>query len=322
MDMESLSKYLLHTYGFNVISIESIVSMNELYTLVASNHKTRYILKLYKQSDMPLSRINTITQLLTYLQSNGVKVSYPIKGLGGDYVHELAGKYAVLYSYANGQHYSKLSHHQSFLFGCENAQIHLNATHFDTKDLPIKKTKELLVNPLATLSIGHSERHHELRYIRGLANVVADKLSHLSPYQSVCHGDYHWGNVFFDDERITVFDFDFCCKSWRIYDAVVFLWNLLFSQSNDVAGIWSEFLSGYQSVVPLTETEIEAIPWLLIAHNIWHMGYIADVPIEDWEFDDYWFDKKFSLFEDIQNMFPSKNIYNKQFKQTVNAWHF
>ncbi|WP_171737508.1 phosphotransferase [Vibrio sp. 99-70-13A1] len=116
----------------------------------------------------------------------------------------------MLYSYANGQHYSELSHHQSFLLGRESAQIHLNAIHINTKDLPIKKTKELLVNPLATLSIGYSERYHELRYIRGLANVAADKLSHLSPYQSVCHGDYHWGNVFFDNERITVFDFDFC----------------------------------------------------------------------------------------------------------------
>ena len=290
---------LSEIYDINVTEVTHLSSMHELYQLktVCSN---QYIVKLYKASDCSLSHLTSMTAFNASLKANGVSVTVPVLGADGKYVQHIGDKYAVLSHFVHGDKVSTISSSQCYLFGRECARLHLTESR---QDFPHKKTEELLTSPLLNIRAGYSRKQEQVGVIETLATQAEVNLSKLPLPEVLCHGDFHWGNAIFSPQQITILDFDFCCRSWRIYDPVVFLWNLLFTNSDNIKRQWSSFLSGYQSISALSEEELGAIPWLLIAHNIWHIGFIGEATIDEWELDDYWFDRKFELFAVIREMY-------------------
>lgn len=313
MRLEQIKKHLYSCHGINekITVIEEIPSMNELYSLTTLSGQ-QYIIKLCEEEDLPYSSLNSIVSQLAHLALSGANVSYPIQGANSHYIQQLDNKLSVLYNYACGKQYSNLTPEQGYRFGKECARIHSLSKLVESEEVSVKKIEQLLAKPLNLLNIqARKERSQELLLLNKLAKRSSEVLSQLAdfyPYQSLCHGDFHCGNVSFTDQSLTIFDFDFCCETWRIYDPVVFLWNLIFSAEEDYLDVWYAFLNGYQSETELTPEEINAIPWLLVAHNIWHMGFIGNTPVEKWDFEAHWFDRKFALFEKIQMIFPDYDL--------------
>ncbi|MDA0126243.1 MULTISPECIES: phosphotransferase enzyme family protein [Vibrio] len=274
--------------------------MHELYQLKTACSRL-YVVKLYKTSDCSLSHLTSISEFNARLKADGVSVTLPVMGVDGEYVQHFGGKYAVLCHFVDGEAISTISPSQCYLFGRECARLHLSKS---TLDFPHKKAEELLTFPLLNIKAGYSRKQEEIEIIESLATQAELSLSKLNLPEVLCHGDFHWGNAIFSSQQVTIIDFDFCCRSWRIYDPVVFLWNLLFTNCGNIKQQWSAFLSGYQSISMFSDEELSAIPWLLVAQNVWHIGFIGEATIEEWEFDDYWFDRKFELFELIREMCP------------------
>ncbi|EGR0171530.1 phosphotransferase enzyme family protein [Vibrio alginolyticus] len=300
INIRYLKQKLKEAYDINVADVTPLPSMHELYQLkTACSHQ--YVVKLYKTSDCSLSHLTSISEFYASLKADGVSVTLPVMGVDGGYVQHLGGKYVVLSHFVHGDAVSIINPSQSYLFGRECARLHLTES---TLDFPHKKIKELLTFPLLNIKTGYSHKQEEVEVIESLAKQAEFSLSKLNLPEVLCHGDFHWGNAIFSSQQVTILDFDFCCRSWRIYDPVVFLWNLLFSNCGNIKQQWSAFLSGYQSISGFSDEELRAIPWLLVAHNIWHIGFIGEAAIEDWEFDDYWFDRKFELFDAIRQMCP------------------
>ncbi|USH05711.1 phosphotransferase [Grimontia kaedaensis] len=300
INIRYLKQKLNEAYDINVTDVTPLSSMHELYKLKTTCSR-RYVVKLYKVSDCSLSQLTSITEFNASLKADGVSVTLPKKGVDGDYVQHLGDKYAVLSHFVHGDTVSTISASQCYLFGRECARLHLTKSR---QDLPDKKAKELLTFPLLNIKAGYSHKQQEIDVIENLATQAELSLSKLSLPEVLCHGDFHWGNAIFSSQQVTILDFDFCCRSWRIYDPVVFLWNLLFTNCGDIKQQWSAFLSGYQSISVLSDEELNAIPWVLVAQNIWHIGFIGEAKIDEWDFDDYWFDRKFELFEVIREICP------------------
>ena len=103
--------------------------------------------------------------------------------------------------------------------------------------------------------------------------------------QVACHGDCHGGNNFIQhavdgSQRAAFFDFDDAGPGWLSYELAVLLWGQLPRRveseiNSEVAAKYQAFLAGYRRVAPLPTADLEAVPYFLVARNIWLLGEYA-----------------------------------------------
>lgn len=103
--------------------------------------------------------------------------------------------------------------------------------------------------------------------------------------QVACHGDCHGGNNFIQtaadgSQRAAFFDFDDAGPGWLAYELAVLLWGHLPRRveseiNSEVAAKYQAFLAGYRRVAPLPSADLEAVPYFLVARNIWLLGEYA-----------------------------------------------
>lgn len=80
----------------------------------------------------------------------------------------------------------------------------------------------------------------------------------------IIHGDLHLGNIRFEGDQVTFFDFDHCAYGWRAYDVgtLSFLPEAKFEK----------VIEGYESVRPLSEGERSSLPAFAKLRMLWDMG--------------------------------------------------
>lgn len=106
-----------------------------------------------------------------------------------------------------------------------------------------------------------------------ILNCVKSNLSRVYTDLSrqLIHRDMHMGNLLFENDKLTGYiDFDLSVKSVRIFDLCYFALSLLVGQIDNSERcvqwkkITSGVISGYESVLPLSDTEKEAMPILML----------------------------------------------------------
>lgn len=118
----------------------------------------------------------------------------------------------------------------------------------------------------------------DLRHVPELAGYTDDPLVldsiaryaiEISPIldtlpRQIAHSDFHPDNVLIDDHRITgVIDFGDIVSTPRICDVGVAL-GYLVPDEGPMDAVRREFLAGFESIVPLTETERALLPGLVV----------------------------------------------------------
>ena len=83
----------------------------------------------------------------------------------------------------------------------------------------------------------------------------------------IIHGDPHAGNCHFVGDQPFFFDFDTCGYGYRAYDVAIFM-------GEDEYQHRPAFLGGYQSVRPLSQGELDALPAFMQARALWDAGDI------------------------------------------------
>ena len=126
----------------------------------------------------------------------------------------------------------------------------------------------------------------QIRQIINQLNLVAEELDrNLRPRLPVAitHGDFHPGNIRFNNSAVSaLYDFDYLSKQARLRDVCDSLMFFAAGHDNqldtdDIVSLtqpyrWDEqrsriLLQGYQELLPLTDIEWEAFPWML--RSIW-----------------------------------------------------
>ena len=119
-------------------------------------------------------------------------------------------------------------------------------------------------------------------YIKpGLVNVSNDIINFIEDIffnlykdlpKQLIHRDVHSQNVLFDNGKLSGWlDFDISCRNVRIFDMAYLLAGLLVGKTNSPVKIkiWNklyhELLLGYESVNSLSDTEKEALPYMMMA---------------------------------------------------------
>jgi Ser/Thr protein kinase RdoA (MazF antagonist) len=181
---------------------------------------------------------------------------------------------AVLFTYAKGKLLSWNERH-SYLLGRTVAEIHNAAADFHSSHRRFRLDLDHLINkPLATIQPFLQHRAGDWGYLQRVADRLRECLTHLATEGlawGVCHGDLYPDNAHIaDDDTVTVFDFDCGGPGWWAYDLAGFRHEgALASQGDDV---WEAFFKGYTEQRGVTELDLQAIPMLVAARQVWPMG--------------------------------------------------
>lgn len=87
------------------------------------------------------------------------------------------------------------------------------------------------------------------------------------------HADLRLANLLIDDSQLSVIDFDDCGYSWFMYDfaaAISFI-----EEDSQIPALQQSWVSGYRSVLPLSEEDEAAIPIFIMLRRMLLTAWIA-----------------------------------------------
>lgn len=227
-------------------------------------HTTRgaFILTLYEKrvdrGDLPF-----FLGLMHHLAERGLSCPLPLPRNDGALLGELSGRPAAVISFLEGMWLRKPAAQHCREVGRALAEMHLAGADFS-----ITRKNALSVGGWRPLWEKSAERADEVE--KGLEREIAGELAFLEANwpaglpAGVIHADLFQDNVFFIGDRLSgLIDFYFACNDLLAYDVSICLNAWCFEKDasyNLTKG--AALLAGYQSVRPLQDAELEALPLL------------------------------------------------------------
>lgn len=250
---------------------------NDHYQITAGN--TRYIFRVYLNGKYYIDSAKAFqfeVDLVDYLHKRKIPVAYPVPrkygGLLGWASTPLGERATALFSYALGEEVSEglLSTAQRFELGKTVATFHLTANSFHSEHGRYHlNLKYLVEEPLRLIAQQDNDEIQKvlasLQPIDALVDAVEALTTDGDKY-GIIHGDLHAGNMHFQGNRVTLFDFDHCAYGWRAYDLAT-IYNLPETQQK-------AFFQGYEAIRPLTEGERDCLPVFAKLRTLWDVGDI------------------------------------------------
>lgn len=304
LSAQALKNVIEQKYGFHEMSCRLLIH-NVSDTYMLENQTSRYIFKIYRDAHRKLDEIKGELELLNILQEGGAKVAHPLKDLEGNEIQSFNAaegiRYGVLFSYAYGEVVADMNEEQLAFVGTEMAKIHQI-----TENLELSYPRgefslnSMLTIPMETIKPAFIGLDEEYAYLRKAVHIVSKKIEQmdLSSFgYGYCHYDFLPKNFHFQkDGTLTFFDFDFAGKGHFVNDLASFyahyflqvLFNRMTQEEADRA--FQVFITSYRKIRPLSEAEINAIPYFGFAWWIFYFRFHYD-HFEDWS--NFFFGPKF-----------------------------
>lgn len=224
-------------------------------------------------------------ELLDHLSSMDIPVAAAKKRDNGELLGwtatTLGDRAFALFSYAAGDVLTmkSVTPEHCLLVGKTVAELHIAANSFHSKysryhldrkyliDEPLKIIAKQYNKSQRTISEQEIEELKEMvssmQPIEELAETI-NSLDVSGDEFGIIHSDLHPGNIHFNGDRLTIFDFDHCAYGWRAYELAIteFMPDLQ----------KTSLLEGYESVRPLTEGERACIPVFAKLRRLWDIG--------------------------------------------------
>lgn len=300
----ALNDHLQQAYGLTGTLCRLLIR-NVSDTYVLENSTVQYIFKIYRDNHRKHQEILAEVALLEALKAGGACVSYPIRDKAGNALQQFNAaegtRYGVLFSYAKGEVVRDLSTAQLQVVGKEMAAIH-NITAslqlpWERREYTIATT---LTGPLQTIAPAFKNLPEEYQWLSDTVQKVIQTLNALPAEEfsyGYCHYDFLPKNFHFDtDNQVTFFDFDFAGKGWLVNDLMTiqvhfFLHQLMKATTEEQAQAgFSTFLQAYREVRTVSETELQAIPYLGFAFWLFYLEF-AYLHFDDWS--NFFFNDRF-----------------------------
>lgn len=245
--------------------------LNDTYRV--DTERGRFVLRVYRTPWRSRTEVDYELDVLTYLNDCNIPVSAPVKNCAGTFTTEIAAlegtRLMTLFTYAKGS-IPRLDPEISAEYGRTVAKIHQATDNFSSHYRRFNLDfQHLLYEPLERIRPTMTQYGGDVTYIESWIKTITAHVSIELLDFGFCHGDFHDWNTHLDEGILTVFDFDCCGKGFRAYDLAVFLWNLKTNYKGKETENWSSFLEGYREVRPLSEADLNAIPFFVAARRIW-----------------------------------------------------
>jgi len=223
-------------------------------------------------------------EALIYLHQQGYPVAFPIARKSGGYTTEIAApegpRFILLSTLAEGTvpDYDVLENCR--LVGKSIAEMHIAANGFKTSRKRNQLDLQWMLDDSMTVIRDHIAKRpsaNHAKVLRLVEDIATDARAAVMavPEESldfgICHGDFHGGNLHLHEGKVTQFDFEECAFGFRIYDLATYKWDLGFNEPRIKR--WPVFLEGYESVRPLSESELSLIDTFVILRELTETAY-------------------------------------------------
>ncbi|TWC89857.1 homoserine kinase [Rhizobium sp. SJZ105] len=259
---DDLRNFLIQYDVGSLTSYKGIAEGVENSNFLLHTTKDPLILTLYEKrvekSDLPF-----FLGLMQHLAAKGLSCPLPLPRKDGELLGELSGRPAALISFLEGMWLRKPEAKHCREVGKALAAMHLAGEGFE-----IKRLNALSVDGWKVLWDKSEDRADEVE--KGLKQEIRPEIDYLAANwpkdlpAGVIHADLFQDNVFFlGDELSGLIDFYFACNDLLAYDVSICLNAWCFEKDgayNVTKG--KALLEGYQSVRPLSEAELDALPLL------------------------------------------------------------
>lgn len=279
------------------------------HTYFIEGIETKYIFRVYSFNWRTKVEIQAKLNLLSELKNNNISVSHALSDKDEEYIQEINApegiRFAVLFTFAKGGKVRFMNEENCASIGSLMAQIHKTTANKKIERIDYT-IQTLLEVPYHNATRFFSEELTEMQYLKSSINVISKtfEIRANDNIQSSCvHLDIWYDNMSItDNNKITLFDFDFCGNGFSILDIAYFCKQLFHIETDK--RIYEQkvryFLEGYQSIRNLSQEEINLIPNAGASIWIFYLG------VQSQRFD--W-----------SNMFLSEN-YLKMYVGKLNAW--
>ncbi len=283
LSTKALLELVCSNYSFSKNASITFLKRGFNDTYLIQNETEKYILRVYKHNWRSLESIESELKFLNHLKDGGVSVSFPIIDNNKQFIHSIEApegvRYAVLFSYAEGEQVRKLSVEQAELLGIQTGKIHALSQHKNVgtpaHNYDIDYQFEKTLSVLKSIRINHP---NEYNYVVQLKNYFTKLFIDIDKTQlatGICHGDLQAENFHINSKNgLTFFDFDFFGDGYLIYDIGVFIW---YDHKNKPKEIVDAFLKGYQTQRKLTETELKLLPYFSTLRALFQMTLYCQI---------------------------------------------
>ncbi|MGJ8734180.1 MAG: phosphotransferase [Cellulophaga sp.] len=280
------------------------------HTYFLKNINTTYVLRVYCYNWRTKQEILEELKLLELLKNSGLSVSYALADKNNNLIQKIQApegeRYAVLFSFAEGEKVRFIDNNTCFTIGTLMGKIH-NVTKEKTIARINYTTEALVTKPYNFTSKYFDANLPEMEYIRAQGQKVEESfknLIHTKIPKGIIHLDIWYDNMSItNNKEITIFDFDFCGNGYLVLDVAYFCKQLFHIETDkEVYQLkLKEFLKGYQKQRVLSKEEVDFIP--IAANAIWLFYLGVQAQRFDWS-----------------NIFLSKN-YLKMYIGRLENWN-
>ncbi|WP_207515510.1 phosphotransferase enzyme family protein [Longitalea luteola] len=276
-----LAVYLQQQYGLGTATTCRLIraAINHAYLVTDGMHK--YVFRIYSLHWRSETEIAEEIRLLQLLQENDIPVSYALPDQQGNRIQQIPApegiRFAVLFSYAKGEkvmNYSEALH-------CKLGAI-MARMHTITRDLPVQRVKYdhkvLLTDPFQLIRQYIDLETEEMRFMQHAQKQVLRSFLNAPVHllrKGVVHLDIWFDNLhIYNNEDITLFDFDFCGNGWLLLDIAYYVLQLVNTEREPepFQRKLESFYKGYESITPVPEAEKQLIPFASVGLYIFYLG--------------------------------------------------
>jgi Ser/Thr protein kinase RdoA (MazF antagonist) len=291
----ALQEYLRKAYNLQLFTCRLLMrNVSDTYLLERGPY--RYIFKIYRDNHRKREEILAEAELLEALKANDCPVAAPVKDTQGNTLQTFNAaegtRYGMLFEYAQGTVVHNLTPSQLQTIGREMANIHNVTSRLQlSHERRAYNNNTTLSGPLQTIAPYFKELPEEYAWLQHTARTAINRLyafnTTLFSY-GYCHYDFLPKNFHINEfDEVTFFDFDFAGKGFLINDVMTvlvhFFLHMHMSQitAEQASKDFNTFLSAYHAVRPVTNEELQAIPYLGVAFWLFYLEF-ACLHFEDW----------------------------------------
>ncbi len=276
-----LALFIEEKYNFSKNTECHLLKAGINHTYLIKDNDKKYIFRIYSLNWRTEIEILEEIRLLNLLKEHSISISYPIFDKNNNYLQTLDApegeRFAVMFSFAEGEKLLNFSEETHFKIGELMAQIHQI-----TQNLNLERVhylpQILLVDSLKQLEKFLPKDTEEMAFMQNAQKYLLNEFSSANVAeirQGIVHLDIWFDNLnITKDNKITIFDFDFCGNGWLCLDIAYYILQV-HSTERDEAICKSKvdsFLAGYESVMPISDEEKRILPMLGVSIYFFYLG--------------------------------------------------
>lgn len=291
----ALQAYLQKAYALPGFTCRLLIR-NVSDTYIFERGTYQYIFKIYRDAHRKQEEILAEVELLEALKAGNCSVSAPVKDTQGNTLQAFNAaegtRYGVLFTFAPGKVEKNLTTPQLQAIGREMAAVHNITSRLQLQhERRVYNNNTTLTGPLQTVAPAFKDLPEEYAWLQQTARTAINRLYALNTTlfsYGYCHYDFLPKNFHINEfNEVTFFDFDFAGKGFLVNDLMTVLAHFFLhihakqTTAEQASKDFNTLLAAYHEVKPLTNEELQAIPYLGLGWWLFYMEFHY-LHFEDW----------------------------------------